>query len=224
MSQSLLSTGRVFISTLILYIILLNTQVQLQEDLDQKARSSASIFLYLYTTVNYSWRQSIKYWTFYRGPGVLAVIWFDSTPAPSPSSPVSKLDKIGRLRKTGSLLTGEGGRGWAWSRIIWPQESLALYKSFTTLCDSQKRWKECLPCPHFRQDLALNIDTVCHRLSNMSKDIQLHAGIDKVLCSVHSSWRCRHTNIWCWWKKMTERPSTFGIMFSIYVKFKNTSH
>jgi hypothetical protein len=30
------------------------TQVQLQEDLDQKARSSASIFLYLYTTVNYS--------------------------------------------------------------------------------------------------------------------------------------------------------------------------
>jgi hypothetical protein len=29
---------------------------------------------------------------------------------------------------------GEGGEGWAWSRIIRPQESLALYNSFNTLC------------------------------------------------------------------------------------------
>ncbi len=28
---------------------------------------------------------------------------------------------------------GVGGGGWAWLRIIWPQESLALSKSFNTL-------------------------------------------------------------------------------------------
>jgi hypothetical protein len=29
---------------------------------------------------------------------------------------------------------GEGERGWAWSRIIRPQESLVICKSFNTLC------------------------------------------------------------------------------------------
>jgi hypothetical protein len=33
-----------------------------------------------------------------------------------------------------SVLTREGGRGWARSRVIRPQESLALYKLFNTLC------------------------------------------------------------------------------------------
>ncbi len=43
-----------------------------------------------------------------------------------------------------SLLTGDGGggRGRAWSRIIRPQESLALYKSFNPLCT----WHIC-SCP-----------------------------------------------------------------------------
>ncbi len=31
------------------------------------------------------------------------------------------------------MLRGEGERGWARSRIIWPQESMVLYKSFNTL-------------------------------------------------------------------------------------------
>ena len=34
------------------------------------------------------------------------------------------------------------------------------------------------------KDLALNIDTVCHGLTNMAKDIQLHSGIDKVSSTI----------------------------------------
>ncbi len=46
-------------------------------------------------------------------------------------SPVGKLETI---EKRGNLLTKEGGGdGRVWSRIIWQQESLALYKSFNTL-------------------------------------------------------------------------------------------
>ncbi len=57
---------------------------------------------------------------------------YDSAPHPPPS-PVSKLDRrhTGLLRKRGSLLTG--GRWWAWSRIIRPQESQVLYKSLNPL-------------------------------------------------------------------------------------------
>jgi hypothetical protein len=49
-----------------------------------------------------------------------------------PPLPVSQLDRrgTGGLRKRGNLMTGEG---WAWSRIIRPQESLALCKSFNPL-------------------------------------------------------------------------------------------
>jgi hypothetical protein len=40
-----------------------------------------------------------------------------------------------KTEKERHLLTGEKGvRGWTRSRIIRPQESLALYKSFNTLC------------------------------------------------------------------------------------------
>jgi hypothetical protein len=49
----------------------------------------------------------------YRGQIYLAVVWFGSTFPPHPS-PSSKLD---RRRKR------EGGRGWAWSRIIRQRES-----------------------------------------------------------------------------------------------------
>jgi len=37
-----------------------------------------------------------------------------------PPAPISKLDRrhTGRLRKRNKSLKGEGGRGWAWSRII----------------------------------------------------------------------------------------------------------
>jgi hypothetical protein len=54
---------------------------------------------------------------------------------PFPSSPVSKLSLFLSLPvcRRSSLLTGDGGRGQALSRIIGQQESLALYKSFKTL-------------------------------------------------------------------------------------------
>jgi hypothetical protein len=42
----------------------------------------------------------------------------------------------GRLTKRDKLLTGEGGKGYAWSRIMRPQESMVLYKSLNTLCRS----------------------------------------------------------------------------------------
>jgi hypothetical protein len=69
----------------------------------------------------------------YRGKGFLAVMRFGSTPTLLPLIPVSKLPLFRSLPvcHRSSLLTGEGGRGCAWSRIILPQESLALYKSFT---------------------------------------------------------------------------------------------
>ncbi len=58
-------------------------------------------------------------WTIYRGPSFLAVLWFGSTPAPSlpPTQEDCEREADGR-----------GRRGRAWSRIIWPQESLALCK------------------------------------------------------------------------------------------------
>jgi hypothetical protein len=55
---------------------------------------------------------------------------YNLAPRPSPPpSPVIKLDqrRTGRLRRRDKLLTGEGGRGWAWNRILRPQESLVLY-------------------------------------------------------------------------------------------------
>jgi hypothetical protein len=50
---------------------------------------------------------------------------------PSPPFPVSKLDRrhTGRKKKR-QLADGRGGRGWARSGIIQPQESQVLYKSF----------------------------------------------------------------------------------------------
>ncbi len=68
-----------------------------------------------------------------RGPGFLAVLRLGSTPLPHLPSVSWSGDKQKELRKRGKLLTGEGGAGWAWSRIIRPQESMALYKSFNSL-------------------------------------------------------------------------------------------
>jgi hypothetical protein len=67
----------------------------------------------------------------YRGPGFLAVVGFGSLPTSSPIQFDPRI--IGSLRNRDNFLTGEGGRGWARSRIIQPQERLVLYKSFNTL-------------------------------------------------------------------------------------------
>ncbi len=76
---------------------------------------------------------SREYWMICRGVVFLTDIWFCSSPAPS-LSPVSKLDQWhpGRLKKKGQLADG-GRRGRGRSPIIRPQESLVLYKSFSTL-------------------------------------------------------------------------------------------
>jgi hypothetical protein len=61
---------------------------------------------------------------------------YDLVPRP-PALPYIMLDRqrTGRLRKRDNLLTVEGGRGWARSRIIRPQESPLLFCiSFNTLC------------------------------------------------------------------------------------------
>jgi hypothetical protein len=51
-----------------------------------------------------------------------------------PLSPVSKLDREVTHRKTEKeRQLDQGGRGWARSRIIRPQESAVLYKLFNTL-------------------------------------------------------------------------------------------
>ncbi len=71
---------------------------------------------------------------------------FAPRPPPLPPSPVRNLDRrhTGRLRKRGNFLKGEGGRGWARSRIIRPQKSLVLYKSFfNTLWWGGMLWLEC---------------------------------------------------------------------------------
>ncbi len=73
-------------------------------------------------------------WMINRGPGFLAVIWFGSTPTPFPLShqQVATLSQSSCVSLI-ELTDGRGGREWAWSRIIRPQESLAFYKSFNTL-------------------------------------------------------------------------------------------
>ncbi len=63
-----------------------------------------------------------------------------SRPPPSFPSPVSKLSLFLSLPvcRRSSELTGEGEiGGWGMSQIIRPRESLALYKSFNTLCSKR---------------------------------------------------------------------------------------
>ncbi len=70
-------------------------------------------------------------WIIHGEPGFLSVVWFGSSPTPSPLS----RRHTGKLRKKDNLLTGGvGGKGWVRSQIIRPRESLVLYKSFNTLC------------------------------------------------------------------------------------------
>ncbi len=90
-------------------------------------RAWASIYIHkIYRTCsNHHTRED---WMIYRGPGFLAVV-YDSAPRP----PLPHLSSASCLSIDGRAYW-LGVRGWAWSRIIRPQESLALYKSFNTLC------------------------------------------------------------------------------------------
>jgi hypothetical protein len=74
-------------------------------------------------------------WVIYRGPGFFGgrMIWLLAHPLLSCSKFHFHRQHPEWLRKKDNLLTGGGGRGWAKSRIIGPQDSLALYKSFKIL-------------------------------------------------------------------------------------------
>jgi hypothetical protein len=79
------------------------------------------------------WRVASEYWMIFRGPGFLAIVWFDSSPAPSPSlflqqvrTGVATHRKTEEERQVAKLLTGGGTGGWgaksydgekAWSSI-----------------------------------------------------------------------------------------------------------
>ncbi len=68
-------------------------------------------------------------WTIYRGPSILAVVWDRLHAHPLP--PVSWTGDTNEDWKRDNLLTGKGGGGRAWSRII---QSLVVYKSANPLC------------------------------------------------------------------------------------------
>jgi hypothetical protein len=70
-----------------------------------------------------------KDWMIYRGPSFLAVV-YDLAPRPTPSHLFSNCLSFSVV---GPAYWQERGRGRAWSRIIRPQESLALYQSFNPL-------------------------------------------------------------------------------------------
>jgi hypothetical protein len=60
---------------------------------------------------------------------------YDSAPRP-PSSPPSRQQLV-CLSQSSCVPSVEldnerGGKGWAWSQIIWPRESMVRYKSFST--------------------------------------------------------------------------------------------
>ncbi len=70
----------------------------------------------------------------YRGTGFLPVVGFGSYSPASHPSPVSELDRRNRKTEKGTNCWRDGGRtGWVRSRSIRPQESLILYKLFSTL-------------------------------------------------------------------------------------------
>ncbi len=63
-----------------------------------------------------------------KGPGLLAFV----TPVPLPLSR-QQLVSLSQPSCVSPVELTERRRGRAWRRIIWPQKSLALYKSFNTL-------------------------------------------------------------------------------------------
>jgi len=69
----------------------------------------------------------------FRGPSLLEVVWFGSSPTPFPRSLVSKVYwwPQRKTKKERQLADGrERGKGWGRSQIIRLQESQVLYKFF----------------------------------------------------------------------------------------------
>ncbi len=100
------------------------------------------------------------------------MIWLLALP-PLPST-VAKVGRrhTGRLRKRDNMLTGEREMGWARSQIIRPQETLALYKAFNTLCLGPST-----PTSRFMLDISalfkkcLDIISFCKAFKHVRKNI-----------------------------------------------------
>ncbi len=97
----------------------------------------------------------------YRGPGLLIVAQYGSSPTPS-SHPLSRQARTATHKKTekeGQLADREGGgEGGGKARSYDCGESLVLYKSFNTLWDQQWKltiWKTIF---HFEADQELDPD------------------------------------------------------------------
>jgi hypothetical protein len=86
--------------------------------------------LFIISTIKY---KTTKLWCTLQLRG----LWFCSSPTPS-LSPVSKLSLFLGL----PVCRRRGRRSWARSQIIRPRESLALNKSFNTLCHIGKSYKD----------------------------------------------------------------------------------
>jgi hypothetical protein len=93
-------------------------------------RTKTALLLNLPCRLATRMRVTREYQMVYREPGFLTV--YDS--APSFPSPLSRQQVLSPsylpVCRRSSSLTGEAGRGRAWSQIIRPREGLALYKSF----------------------------------------------------------------------------------------------
>ncbi len=78
-------------------------------------------------------------WIIYGGPDFLAVVWFGSTPTPSPLS-LEQHVFLSHSFSVSPVQDGKGGwRGRAWSRIIQPQkkpgpQSFLVWKKSTLYC------------------------------------------------------------------------------------------
>jgi hypothetical protein len=76
-----------------------------------------------------------EYWMMYRGTGFLAVVWFGSSPIPSPLLPSASClsFSIFLCVAVRAYWREREGGWWGRSQIIKPWQSLVLYKSFNTL-------------------------------------------------------------------------------------------
>ncbi len=97
----------------------------------------------------------------YRGAGFLAVVWFGSSPAPSP--PLLSASRLSLSQSpfvSPVELADVRGGGWGRSQTIRRQESLVLYKSFNTL---------------YNKDFAVSRRRTCSYLLTYVQNVQRQA-------------------------------------------------
>ncbi len=106
----------------------------------------------------------------YRGPSFLAVVWFGSSPTPSTHLPSG--DTQEDWEKETTCWRERGGKVWARSRTIRPQDCLVLYKLFNTLWYHVCTYSKGNICLHI---VYAHICTLCSILCNIHIYNILHA-------------------------------------------------